>query len=405
MMQKGHKQSFRSKMIGGAILALFLSLMSLLGSLTNYLAESPDEFVHDWRVSLFSNKVSSQRKDIALIYIDDETLASYPYKVPVNRALLASLVTSIDAAQPKGIGVDMIFDRSTEPADDEQLLAAFQNAKSPLVLVGTDQSESGVNAKALQWQSDFLRRANRIVASPFFSTENSPFKLGSDVIRRMGDIRGDGPKRDPFALALARLVGEPEYPSDQLIDWLLPAENGAEIFQTYAVPSVSRALLGDPVSGLIPEFFLRTLKGKIVIIAGAMSGLDWHRVPMTISDNQLVPGAWIHAQMLAQIIDGREIREVSPVTMMFVVFFTSLCLYLAIETFGERHPEIIFEFLIVSLAVVLGTVIFWKLKVSFPTSNLMLSWLGVAFLAKYTSQIVARWQERVTKKEGSINNA
>src|ERR1700687_1881556 len=147
--RKHEAHSLKSKLLGGVVLAFFISIMSLIGCLFDYLPHAPDEFIHDWRVAQFSTKVISQRKDITLIYIDDDSLSTYPYKVPINRILLASLVSEIDAVGPKAIGIDIIFDRATEQQDDEALIEVLQRALSPIVLVGTDRQESGINANAI----------------------------------------------------------------------------------------------------------------------------------------------------------------------------------------------------------------------------------------------------------------
>jgi adenylate cyclase len=400
--QSKHKaHSLKSKLLGGIVLAFFVSIMSLIGSLFDYLPHAPDEFMHDWRVTKFSTKVTSQRKDIALIYIDDDSLSTYPYKVPINRTLLASLVSEIDAARPRAIGIDIIFDRATEQPDDEALIEVLQRALSPIVLVGTDRQESGVSVKAISWQSQFLEKTKRSIADPFFDIEDNTLNLGSDVIRRISNFQDNHSDRLPFAAALAKYAVDHKYPSGQLIDWLLPASSGVEIFQTFVVPPHQKLTGGVSRPQIFPEVLKSNLKDKIVIVSGSMAGIDWHRVPMTLASNEEVSGAYIHAQILAQILDGREIKEVSPYIMMIVVFMTSLCLYLAIETTSERHPEIVFEFVIIGIAILLGTLMFWRYKVSFPTSHLMLAWLGIALLAKYTSQSTARWQKKMNrKKEG-----
>jgi hypothetical protein len=71
--------------------------------------------------------------------------------------------------------IDIIFDRPTEPDRDDALLQTIQQVKAPLVLIGTDKSESGVFREALEWQSTFLNKANKIVATPLLQQPHGAF--------------------------------------------------------------------------------------------------------------------------------------------------------------------------------------------------------------------------------------
>ena len=393
-MHDSHSHSFKGQIAAASILAAFVTLIVIFADHYNVRLEAPDKFIYDWRTSLFSTKIASQRQDITIVYIDEVSLAKYPYKSPIDRALIASLLRAIDRAKPKAIGIDIIFDRPTELDRDEALLSTIQQTKAPLVLIGTDKSESGISKEALEWQSTFLDSATKIVATPFFSAEESTLLPKEDVIRTMEPFNEKTDERKPFALALAKQVGNYKYPSAPLIDWLLPSSNGLEVFQTFNVAQNDKVSLDADGDAVFPKVMQDALSNRYVIVAGNLTGSDWHQIPMTVRNNVEVPGAYIHAQILAQILDCRQIKDAPEPFTILVVFFTALLLYLCIEVVAEKLPEIVFEPLIIGLAILLGALMFWVFRVSFPSAHLLMVWFLVAFFGKYTSALLKRLRRR-----------
>lgn len=385
-----HSHGLKNQIAAAGVLAVLVTLIVMLADHYHVLPEAPDKFIYDWRSSLFSTKIVSQRRDIAIVYIDEASLANYPYKSPIDRALIASLVKSIDQSKPKAIGLDIIFDRPTEPDRDDVLLRTLQRVQAPLILVGTDKSESGVSLEAIEWQSRFLKKANRIVATPFFGAEESALSLDDSVVRIMPPFEASNNVKKPFAAALAEQTGIYQYPHSLLIDWLLPSLDGHEVFQTFSVPSHNRVSIDADADAVIPKIMQAALANRIVILAGNLTGVDWHRVPMTVMNNLEVPGAYIHAQMLAQILDGRQIKDAPKLLTVFIVYVSAFFLYLGIELITERHPEIVFEALIIGAAILFGTMMYWAYRISFPSAHLLMAWFLVAFFGKYTNSLLKR---------------
>src|ERR1035437_5561172 len=386
-MHNSHSHSFKDQIAAASVLAIFVTLIVMIADFYHVLPEAPDKFIYDWKSSLFSTKIVSQRRDITIIYIDEASLTNYSYKSPIDRALIASLVKAIDRAKPKAIGIDIIFDRPTEPDRDDVLLRTIQQIQAPLVLIGTDKLESGVSHEALAWQSTFLDKANKIVATPFFGAEESTLSLEDNVTRTMEPFKAQSNARKPFALALAEQAGNYLYPNSPLIDWLLPSLDGREVFQTFNVPPHGKVSVDADADAVFPRIMQAALANKIVIVAGNLTGSDWHRVPMTVMNNLEVPGAYIHAQILAQILDGRQIKDAPKPFTILVVFVSAFFLYLGIERITEKHPEIVFEALIIGTAILFGTLMFWAFRLSFPSAHLLMVWFLVAFFGKYTNSL------------------
>ncbi len=65
---------------------------------------------------------------IVLIALDEAALEGLPYREPVDRGVLARLVTTLVGKNAAVIGLDVLLDSHTEPDKDEALRQAFANA-------------------------------------------------------------------------------------------------------------------------------------------------------------------------------------------------------------------------------------------------------------------------------------
>ena len=79
--------------------------------------------------------------EIAVVMINEDTLDLLPYRSPVDRAFLADLLEAVSAAGPKGVALDLIFDRPTTSDKDEKLFMALRVPRPhPVVAAYVDQS-------------------------------------------------------------------------------------------------------------------------------------------------------------------------------------------------------------------------------------------------------------------------
>ena len=90
---------------------------------------SPEHWSSDLLTAHFSKTAKSQDQDIILVYISETTLADQPYLSPIDREVVAKLVHAIDQAGAKVIGLDLILDRKSETAKDEQLINTIKTCR------------------------------------------------------------------------------------------------------------------------------------------------------------------------------------------------------------------------------------------------------------------------------------
>lgn len=229
--------------------------------------------------------------DVVVVAITEETLAGLPYRSPVDREFVAALIERISRAQPKGIAVDLLFDRPTEP-DKDAVLRQTLAAPRGHPLVAAYVAPGSILTPA---QSAFLETY-----------------------------------LPPAARGLALLVADPD---DGVVRQVLPSAGG--------VPSLAYALTGrtPPEAGagaeaapvplaiqVPPDLAQRRFavypaqiaaalpdawfQGKYVLIGADLPDADRFASPLTALLGR-GPGQWpgvvFHAQMAAQLIEGRQL--------------------------------------------------------------------------------------------------
>jgi CHASE2 domain-containing sensor protein len=265
-----------------------------------HIPDGPQHWSSDLVTAYFSRHPETQRNDIALIYVTDMTLQSLPYTSPVDRKLLASVVRAADNAGVKAIGLDFVFDRHSETLKDDELNAAIRDARAPIVIGGLDQ-RSVESPEGIDYQLKFIAGTNRPVGHLYFDERRSPFIISDHVVRAIAPSNEQESYRQSFAEALAKASGSARELRSPQISWLLAPNDGSEIFTALS----AEQLLG---TGKLREALpLKQLIGrKIVIIGGNFDDRDQHLTPLSVLGGAHYPGVSIHAQVLAQILDGRS---------------------------------------------------------------------------------------------------
>lgn len=259
-----------------------------------------DHWSADWRTSLLSDRPKGQHPSVAIVAITEDTLDRFTYRVPVDRGFLARLVTRLDGNGARAIGLDFLFIRPTEPAKDEALIAAIRSAKTRVV-VAIGDNRVGLNPAQTAYQKQFLERSGAVPGFANLLTENDRI------------VRYVAPPEDPaypksFAVALAKPdAAATEGP--RRISWLLRPSSGDDRFLTLAAQLLV-APAGAPENPAAPAL-LNLLRGKTILVGARLPDLDRHQTPLARWQNDdEMPGVNIHAQVVAQLLDGRNVTRV-----------------------------------------------------------------------------------------------
>jgi adenylate cyclase len=370
------------RIIAGLLFSILAGLVLVGASRAKLLPAAPDKFTYDWRTYLLAEQAPQPRGDIAIINIDERSLTGYNYISPIDRGLIAEVVKSVDEAGAKAIGLDFIIDRPTEPQKDAALVEAIRQARVPVVLGAVD-ARSREPGEGLAFQEDFIAKTGRAAGHIYFATERDGLTLSDQAVRFMLPPSKKPPHRPSLARLLADIGGKKPVPASRLIFWRRPpASGGAELFTAFTVPA-HRDADGNPKGAALPESWRGALAGKIVLIGGAFRDRDLHLTPLTVASGEKVHGVGIHAQILAQLRDGRSIHE-----MPWWVEFLIAAVVAALGIYAARRWTLsgvgLIPTAIAFLAIVTaGGLLFWAEHIILPSATLFLAWAAGLFAGNW----------------------
>ena len=269
----------------GVVIAAALASSFLVHNVTFLLYL--EQVSEDVRTALYMPS-EAQDPDITIVTIDEDTLAQFPYREPIDRSFLADLIRSIAARGPRLIAVDIFFDQPTEPAKDDDLRQTLRGLTVPLVVSYTDNPAIETEDQEA-YLDDFVPPAARALAT--LATDPS------DTVRRIfpGKLQKGGSYIPGFARAVAGKLGVATPPVEAEIVWHGKPDKAESPF--LRCPAHAAKLLG-------PEWF----KGKVVLIGSDFSLNDRHRTPFASvfeGNKGFLPGIFIHAHSVAQLLDHR----------------------------------------------------------------------------------------------------
>ena len=133
-------------------IVVLAALGTVLVSRTLPMVQAGENWLADFRCGTLTPP-RPQDKDVVVVVITEDTLATLPYRSPVDRGFLAGLLGHLEAAKPKAIGVDILFDQPTQAAKDEALQKKLRNLSVPVVV-----AEAATDSNLTKPQQAFLKR-------------------------------------------------------------------------------------------------------------------------------------------------------------------------------------------------------------------------------------------------------
>jgi adenylate cyclase len=377
--------------------AAFTACLAFLTS-HNSLPEGPDKWTYDWRTYFFSQRASGQRSDIAMLLINDDTMAEYPYTV-LDRGLLAVLIRALGQAHAKAIGLDFVFERPTEPNKDAALISAIRSSPIPVVLGAIDPRAPLATRHSIDYQNDFfakagVTRSGRVRAGHvILSWHPDLLTVGDQIVRFVSPPLNSKPTIESFARVLAE-VDEPKRPlRSQYIDWLLPPANAEETFATVLVPEHKPLSNFEDTNSILPPATRTLFKNKTVIVGAEFVDRDLHFTPLSVADKRPVPGVTIQAQIVAQISDGRSVAELKLWQQSIIVFLLTTLGYLLGWRARLHQYATATHFISVVILSLVGFLVFGYLKLVIPTTALLFGWLAGIIGGHYSGSLL-RWLGR-----------
>jgi class 3 adenylate cyclase/CHASE2 domain-containing sensor protein len=218
---------------------------------------------------------------VVIAGITEDTLARLPYRSPIDRGFLASLIDTLSNAGVAAIGLDVLLDRPTEPDKDAALRDAMLQAAVPVVAISVapDTPEPPERRRYLRSFLSGIRTGDANLARERFDNvvrQHRPFDPAT------------GTPSLPVSIAQALSMPVPTHPFP--IDWRR-GRDGAPPIPMYPAETIP----------LLPRDWLR---GKAVLIGSMVPGSDEHRT-LASAFGRPSFGVEIHAQVLEQLLTGR----------------------------------------------------------------------------------------------------
>ncbi|MFK5981004.1 MAG: adenylate/guanylate cyclase domain-containing protein [Rhizobiaceae bacterium] len=296
----------------GTRMALLLSLIVMIVVLP--FTQFPPLHTFESRYSdllmtfLASNTKSS--KDIVVVKITEDTLATLPYRSPLDRGLLADIVEKLLAANPKAIGIDLLLDQPSEKAKDDRLYKLLKENSDKVFVVYADQSDGLSEAQV--------------------AYENTALEGVSKAIAVLPKDRSDG---------IVRYFLEGRFYKDSIMPSLSHAMIGTP--QNELNNSFSRIVYQHKEDGKprdFPNYPAQAVKvlptawfaDKYVLIGVDLPFVDRHRTPFTSARGEkegFMPGVFIHAHVLNQLSSAVRLTDLAgfaSIALLWVAGFIGL---------------------------------------------------------------------------------
>lgn len=324
-----------------------------------------------------------QDERILLVPFTPATQEATGKRSPLDRAMLAKALRSLDGMGVRAIGIDIIIGQP-QP-EDAELLAALKGMKTPTWLAYASASHNGDDVQP--WEQAHLDEL-------FAQLRGSRVRPASIRIEADGDNAMRSwptlPKGLPPFLPLA-LAGQPDAPAyNGSIRYRMPADAERQVFLSlpidlFAVPEAA-AVMADQV------------RGRIILIGGDLPDVDRFTTPESrLAEpstefgrqfRETMSGLEVHATMLAQRLDGQMPGPTGPIGLWLLALLVVLCG--AFTAMLDVRPWVLALVLVGQIAFFIVTP-FWLQVIGVDTRDLPAAgWLAGWLLGFFGTEAAVR---------------
>ncbi len=325
----------------------------------------------DWRTALLSDRRSDLHPGMGVVLIGEETLADYPYMLPIDRSLLAKTIRALEQAQVRAIGIDLYFAKRTEQEKDEALLAVLKERGATEIVLGALDERGRLTESERAYQSSFLAAAER--PAGYLNLRIEP----DDVVRYRASPARSSTTPKSLAETLAGLAGAKTTPTEDRIAWLLPPRGRASPFLALPAEALFEGTKANEEA--VARGDIEALRGKVVLIGGDFPYLDRHLTPLAALGGEKMAGVFVHAHILAQLMDGRAFHELTAQQVRWLLLGVALAAALLGWLFGVRHYHLFGWSVATAILVGIDAVLFSQFRTILPFALMAIAWvLGAA---------------------------
>ncbi|MCJ2177493.1 CHASE2 domain-containing protein [Novosphingobium album (ex Hu et al. 2023)] len=342
-----------------------------------------EDALYDLRGFVMAPRVAEQDPRIQIVAYTDQTLIAVKKRSPLDRGLLARALKAIDGMGAKAVGIDILFDQPQD--EDDELVAALRAMKTPTFVAYTDiaTNKDDIRYEQQVYLQSFMKRlegSNARPASIMLSNADGATRLWPAIIPGVPPVLGramigavDPAKTRAFdgytGSIRYRLSGRDSL--DDGPDTVTPlySELPVDVVAAAADPDLAAAI-GQQIAG------------RYVLIGGDIVDTDQLTTTLTAATSRTVPGITVHADLIAQMLDGVRLTKVSAWERWAVAFLVILAAVLT--SLVEARIWKVVPFFVAELALI-GGLPFWLAYMHVdtygtPAFGWIAGWI-VAFLA------------------------
>jgi class 3 adenylate cyclase len=276
------------RLLATGIIVVAAVVVSLLADRLLPVVRVAENWAADLRVATLT-PAEPQSDQIIVATVTEDTLATFPYRSPLDRDFLANLLKALEAKGARLIGLDVLFDQPSEPAKDDVLRDTLRTLRVPVVTGWADTSD-GLTERQSAYLNAFLEGVRHGVPMVIPDTVD-----GTVRTLLLGRGRGEEHQASFLAVIAETLGVQVPVQSSLALRYRNGPDAGTPAFASYPAHAV----------GLLPEEWFRD---KIVLVGADLGFTDRHRTPLSLAEEgggNGMAGVFILAHALAQILEGR----------------------------------------------------------------------------------------------------
>ena len=274
--------------------------------------------MYDLRAYLVANEQAVEQDDrIVLLEYDDQLLSTLQQRQPLDRSILIEALKAIDTAGARAIGIDILFDQP-QPQDDA-LIETLRTMQTPVSVayVLQEANEGDIVYEQQLYLEEFMARLEGSNARPASIQLDNKFgvtrlfpqpdeRLPPTMTRSMLVATGEADRTLPgYDGAIRYRLSARDGQDDTL-------ESGQGAVQEPLYTALQISLLADPETG---PAIAGVLADKYVLIGSNLVDIDRVTTSLSAFTGATPPGMQVHADMMAQMLDGAALVKPYPATL------------------------------------------------------------------------------------------
>ena len=308
------------------------------------------------------------RADVVLVQVDEHTLSTLRRRWPFRRAVQASLIDQIAAANPRAIAIDLQYTERTTVDDDNALITAIERADRVVLATTAVDDQGRTNVLG---GDEVLNDIGARVGSALM-----PLDEDGAIRRAAYDIEG----LESFAVVTAEVATNRQAePFDESRTWIRFAGPPRTI-RSYSYVDVLR-------DRLPPE----TLRNKIVVVGTSAVRLKDASTTAT-TDRSLMSGPEVQANAIATVLDGLPLTSPGGFARAAIIVLLAAIAPLTAVWLGRAGVAV--AGVLAGIALLVGAQLLfgagWVIPVVHPLAAAAIALAGALAFARRRPAVVAR---------------